>query len=138
MQAKTRLIVSTIIEDGDKILFGRKKENIGPYPNTWHFIGGGVNEDESLEEGMKREIREETGIEVEIVEKLGFDEDYEPNKHGEMMHYVFLFFKTRYVSGTPTAQDDIVDLRWFLKSELPVEELNAPSVRLLKKIGYIK
>jgi len=138
MTPKTRLIVSSIIEDGDKILFGRKEENVGPYPNTWHFIGGGVDDGESIEEAMKREIREETGIEVEIVERLGFDEDYEPNKRGEPMHYVFLFFRTKYISGTPQANDDIMKLQWFLKSELPVEELNRPSVRLFQRIGYIQ
>jgi 8-oxo-dGTP diphosphatase len=105
---KTRVIISAVIENGDKLLFGKKRENIGPYPNTWHLIGGGIEDAESLEDAIKREIKEEANIEVEIIESLGFDEDFEPNKHGELTHYVFLVYRVKYVSGKPKADDDIV------------------------------
>jgi len=137
MPLKTRFIVSAVIEDGNKLLFGRKTKDVGPYPNTWHLIGGGINEGESLEDNLKREILEETGIEVDILKSLSFDEDYEPNKHGELTHYIFLVYLVKYKSGTPTADDDIKTLRWFKKDELPVDELNKPTIKLFKKIGYI-
>ncbi len=53
---KTRVIVSAVIEKDQDLLFGKKKKDIGPYPNTWHLIGGGVNEGESLTDAIKREI----------------------------------------------------------------------------------
>jgi ADP-ribose pyrophosphatase YjhB (NUDIX family) len=134
---QTRVIVSAIIEDEDKLLLGKKRENVGPYPNTWHLIGGGINENESLEESVKREIREEAGIEVEVIETLPFDEDYEPNKHGELTYYIFLVYKVKYKSGTPKADDDIKMLQWFPKDNLPINEMNRASVKLFKKIGYI-
>jgi 8-oxo-dGTP diphosphatase len=133
---KTRVIVSAIIENGDKFLFGQKKENVGPYPNTWHLIGGGINEGESLEENIKREVREEASIEVEIGEAVDFADDFEPNKHGELTHYIFLAYKAKYLSGEPKADDDIEMLRWFPKNELP-EEMNRPSKKLFKKLGYV-
>lgn len=133
---KTRVIVSAIIENGDKLLFGRKKENINPYPNAWHLIGGGIEEKETLEESIKREIREEANIEVKIKEMVGFDDDFELNKHGEMTHYIFLVYKAEYVSGEMRADDDIVALKWFSKSKLP-KELSRPSLKLFKKLGYI-
>ncbi|MBU1118479.1 aspartate/glutamate racemase family protein [Patescibacteria group bacterium] len=87
---KTRVIVSAVIEDGDNLLFAKKKENVGPYPNTWHLIGGGIEEEELLEESIKREVREEANTDVEIIEKVGFDDDFEPDKKGELTHYIFL------------------------------------------------
>ncbi len=135
---KSRVIVSAVIEKDNFLLFGKKKANGRPYPNTYHLIGGGVNiEEESLEEGIKREIQEESGIKVEIQEKLGFDEDYEPDKKGELTHYVFLVFKTKYLSGKLKSNDDIVELEWINKDKLSNIKLNKPSIKLFKKIGYL-
>lgn len=134
---KTRVIVSAVIERNRDLLFGRKKANVGPYPNTWHLIGGGVDDGESLIDAIKREIKEEAGIEVEISRSLGFDEDYEPNKHGEITHYIFLVFLAKYVSGEIKADDDIVKLEWISKDKLSEIELNKPSIKLFKQMGYL-
>jgi len=133
---KTRVIVSAIIEKGDKMLFGRKRKNVNPYPNTWHLIGGGIEDEERLEESLKREIREEANIEVKIKEAIGFDDDFEMNKHGEMTHYIFLVYRAEYVSGELKADDDIETLQWFSESELP-KDLSRPSLKLFRKLGYI-
>ncbi|KKR48418.1 MAG: hypothetical protein UT86_C0005G0002 [Candidatus Magasanikbacteria bacterium GW2011_GWC2_40_17] len=134
---KTRVIVSAVIEKDRDLLFGRKKINVGPYPNTWHLIGGGVDDGESLVDAIKREIKEEAGIEVEISRSLGFDEDYEPNKHGEITHYIFLVFLAKYVSGEIKADDDIEKLEWISKDKLAKIELNKPSIKLFKQMGYL-
>ncbi|MBU1118871.1 NUDIX domain-containing protein [Patescibacteria group bacterium] len=134
---KTRVIVSAVIEDGHKLLFAKKKENVGPYPNTWHLIGGGIEEEESLEESIKREVREEANIEIEIIESVGFDDDFEPDKKGELTHYIFLVYKAKYISGEAKADDDVVELRWFSKKTLPVKMFNRPSLKLFKRMGYI-
>lgn len=134
---KTRVIVSAVIEKDQDLLFGKKKKDIGPYPNTWHLIGGGVNEGESLTDAIKREIWEEAGIEVEIVKSLGFDEDFEPNKHGEVTHYIFLVYLAKYISGNMRSDDDIELLEWIPKEKLSQIKLNKPSMKLFQKIGYL-
>lgn len=134
---KTRVIVSAVIEKDGDLLFGRKKANVGPYPNIWHLIGGGVNDGESLTQAVKREIKEEAGIEVEIGKSLGFDEDCEPNKHGEMTHYILLVFQAKYISGEIKADDDIEKLEWIPKKNLSQIELNRPAIKLFKGMGYL-
>jgi len=134
---KTRIIVSAVIEKNGKLLFGQKKADVGPYPNTWHLIGGGVKADESLKNALIREIKEETNIKVEITSSLGFDEDYEPNKHGEMTHYIFLTFKTKYISGKVKPDDDIAELKWISKDKLSQINLTRPSIKLFKEMGYL-
>src|SRR5579864_2633669 len=105
---KARIVVTTIIEKNGKILLGQKPKDVGPYPNTWHLPGGGVAiESESLEAAVKREIKEETGLEVEKMERMNFDEDYEADKHGEMTHYVFLVYKVIPKTMNAKAADDI-------------------------------
>src|SRR3989344_268299 len=128
---KSRLIVAAIIKKGDKYLLGMKPDNTPPYPNTWNLLGGGVNlEEENLEEAIRREVKEEAGIELGVIKRVSFDEDYEPNKHGEKTHYVFLVYEGEYKSGDLTANDDIHKLRWFHKSELKDISLTRPSIKL--------
>lgn len=135
---KSRLVVSAIIKKGDEYLLGKKSKNIAPYPNTWHLLGGGVNlEEENLEGGIRREVKEEAGIELGTLKRISFDEDYEPNKHGEMTHYVFLVFESEYKSGEIKAKDDIEELQWFHKSELKNIPLTRPSIKLFKEINLI-
>ncbi|MEI2724053.1 MAG: NUDIX domain-containing protein [Verrucomicrobiota bacterium] len=94
-------------------LRARSHRDIGPYPNTWHLLGGGVKlGEESCEEALRREIREEAGIELAEVRRVSFDEDYEPNKHGVMTHYVFLVYWARCVSETTRA--------WFIRKSAAI------------------
>jgi 8-oxo-dGTP pyrophosphatase MutT (NUDIX family) len=119
------------------LLFGRKRPGVGPYPDTWHLIGGGIKDGESLRGAIRREIKEEAGIKVKIKKSLGFDEDYEPNKHGEKTHYIFLVFLADYVSGEAKSNGDIENLKWISKEKLSGVKLNKPAAKLLKQMGYL-
>lgn len=135
---KARVIVAALIEKDGKILLGKKQANIGPYPNTWHLPGGGVDlANESLEEAMKREVKEETGLDTLRLERVSFDEDYEPDKRGERTHYVFLVYKVIPHDVNAVAADDIVKLQWFKKSELKTLQLTRPSVKFFQERGWL-
>lgn len=130
---KSRVVVTAQVEKDDKILLGRKKTGVGPYPDTWHLPGGGVNlGEESIDEAIRREVKEETGLEVENVERVGFDEDFEPDKNGERTHYIFLIYKMTAKSFDHIAADDLIELRWFDKSELKNIPLPRPLVKQIK------
>ncbi|MBI2195965.1 MAG: NUDIX domain-containing protein [Candidatus Levybacteria bacterium] len=135
---KTRVIVSAVIKKGDEYLFGKKKDNTGPYPNTWHLVGGGVNlEEETLEEALKREVKEEADIEITNIKNISFDEDNEPNKHGELVHYVFLVFGADYKSGNLKVNDEMRELKWFKEAEIRNLSLPRPSQKLFSQLGII-
>ncbi len=135
---KSRVVVAAIIEKDGEILLGEKPKDIGPYPNTWHLPGGGVDlENESLTDAVKREVKEETGLEILKLERASFDEDYEPNKHGEMTHYVFLVFWVTPTSSNASAADDLETLHWFKKSELKKLSLTKPTIKFFKEVGLL-
>ena len=134
---KHRIVASAVIEDGDRLLFGKRTAGKGPYPDTFHLLGGGIDlEKETVEEGLRREIREEAGIELVELQQLFFDEDIEPNKQQERTRYLFLVFRAR-AKGTPRAGDDIKELHWFSKKELAAVSLARPTVKLFKRMGYL-
>lgn len=135
---KARVVVGAVIQKDGEVLLGRKPKDIGPYPNTWVIPGGGVHlEDESLEEAMRREITEESGITVGPLEPLFFDEDIEPDKNGDQTHYLYVTYKTTYVSGTLKPGDDVSRLEWVKIANLPAIPLPRPSVKLFKRLGWL-
>lgn len=134
---KTRVIVSAVIRKHDKPLFGKKASNIGPYPNTWHLLGGGVNEGEEFEDALKREVKEEAGIEIRNIKRISKEEDDEPNKNGELTHYIFHVFSADYDSGELMPNDDIVSLKWISGTELKNISLTRPTIKLFKKLKII-
>ncbi|MEX0786328.1 MAG: NUDIX domain-containing protein [Dehalococcoidia bacterium] len=55
--------LSALVRRGDEILIMQRAA--GSVTGAWYFPGGGLEEDETPEEGIRREIQEETGLEVE-------------------------------------------------------------------------
>jgi ADP-ribose pyrophosphatase YjhB (NUDIX family) len=135
---KFRVIVVGLIKKDESYLLGKKPDNTGPYPNTWHLPGGGINLDkESLEEALRREIKEESGIEIKEMQSIGIDEDYEKDKHGELTHYVFLDFKANYLSGDIKANDDMKKIEWVEINKIKKLNLNKPTKKLFEKLNLI-
>lgn len=134
---KSRVVVGALITYKGKILMGQKPKDIGPYPNTWHLPGGGIEEGESFEEALKREVKEETSLTINEFQKLTFDEDVEPNKKGELTHYIFLIFKCESPTLKVKPGDDIARLKWFAESELKNLSMTKPSIKYFKEIGLI-
>lgn len=123
---KWRPIVGTLafIVDGGKTLmvhrtFKGDDENHG----KWNGIGGKVEIGESVEEGMRREIKEETGLEVKSMKLRGTVvwRDFGPKKEDWL---AFVFLVDRF-SGTPFEASDEGRLSW-----VPIEEI--PSLPMWK------
>jgi 8-oxo-dGTP pyrophosphatase MutT (NUDIX family) len=75
--------------------------------------------DESAEEAARREVREETGIEAELVEKLG-DIRYWYARQGQRVMKIVAFFLFRYLSGSLQDHDhEVEEALWILLDEAP-------------------
>ncbi len=123
-----RVVAVAIIEKDGKILMGNKAKDVGPYPNTWRLPGGGVEENEVPEDAIRREVMEETGLKATRVEKVGYLEDEEPNKHGEMTHYTFHIFRVE-TTGDESVTVEFPELRWIDKSEFDSVPLARPTLK---------
>ena len=85
--------VGVLIVKNGKILIGKRKSPLGN--GTWHPPGGHLEYGESPENCAKREVKEETGIEIEDVEFLAVTNDIFP----EGKHYVTLWFIAKWRNG---------------------------------------
>ncbi len=105
---------TALIVDGSKILLGKRGKN--PSKGMWDIIGGFLEEKEHPEVGMKREVKEETGLDVETEKFLGFFMDEYGDDKVPTLNIAFI---VKIVKGDPKPGDDIVELAWFDKNDLP-------------------
>lgn len=105
---------STIIVDGKKILLGKREYE--PSKGKWDVIGGFLQYREHSEAGAKREAKEETGLDIKLVDFLGvFMDEYGEDKEATLnICYVAVV-----IGGTESPSDDIAELQWFDQSEIP-------------------
>jgi 8-oxo-dGTP pyrophosphatase MutT (NUDIX family) len=146
-----RDIVSGIIFSRDaKLLMGKKDpEGGGVYSDCWHLPGGGVDEGETRLEALRREIKEETGLdisneEINLVDTKGEGETEKLLKNtGEKvwckMNFYCYEIRLRSQSDLVELKTDavLIELKWFTKSELDSVKLTPPSIGLFQRLGYI-
>src|SRR3989338_11686814 len=105
-----------IVNDrGETLLLKRKSRNeIG----KWCKPGGTVEYGETVEDAVRREIKEEFGVEIELLEPLGFTNLFLPE---EKEHWVAFHYLARIVKGEPKNMEPekIEEIRWFPLDKLP-------------------
>lgn len=107
-----------LVEDDDgRILLTRRAWE--PYAGMWDVPGGFLGEQEHPLDALRRELLEETGLEVEPTEWYGaFMVPYEGRT------VVNLVWRARVLGGTPRPADDVSELGWFSRADLPpLEEI---------------
>jgi 8-oxo-dGTP diphosphatase len=103
------------VEDGRVLLARRAAE---PFQGRWDIPGGFLEEGEDPVDGLRRELKEETGLDVEPQRFLGVWMDrYGGDSTAEAT--LNLYWIARIVDGDPEPADDVSELRWFDRNALP-------------------
>lgn len=112
------IVCGVLVRKGDKFLLVKKQQNIGPYPNMWTGPGGHVEEGETLDECVVRELYEETGIKARNYQRLGFDDVVTENHSGEMVNMITLAYLADYAEGEVVFGDgELAEYRWVTYEE---------------------
>lgn len=84
-----------------------------PRMGEWSIPGGKLEWGESVKEALAREVREETGLEIEIVALVDVVDSVTRDEAGAVVrHYVLIDFAARAAGGTLSPGSDAADARW--------------------------
>lgn len=131
MDAEPKVGVGVIVTKDNKVLLGKRKNAHGE--GSWSFPGGHLNFNEGIEECARREVLEETGIQIKNLRTGPFTNDIF-RKEGK--HYITLYVIADYDSGEVRIMEPekCEEWGWFEWDNLP-KPLFLPLQNLLKK-GY--
>jgi len=133
--------VGAVIEDeaGRILLVKHVSERGGFWQGKWICPGGELESGETIEEGIRREVMEETQLEIDLVTPLPpFDTVVRSN--GEVsLHVIYIDYLARVTGGRLKVGDDIGEAMWVEKKSIPEiwEELHDDTKRLLQIAGLV-
>jgi ADP-ribose pyrophosphatase YjhB (NUDIX family) len=127
--ASSKPTASALCIDNGRVLLARRAA--APFQGFWDVPGGFLEEGEDPLDGVCRELKEETGLEIEPERFLGIWMDrYGGDSTAEAT--LNLYWTARVVGGEAAPADDVSELRWFARDELPgADELAFENVPLV-------
>jgi 8-oxo-dGTP diphosphatase len=109
--------VGALIFDGDQVLLVQRGKE--PLTGYWSLPGGAVETGERLEDALKREVLEETQLDVSVDSIATVFERIMPDANGVCeYHYLLVDFYCTFRGGQPNAGDDSKAVAWFRVAEL--------------------
>jgi 8-oxo-dGTP diphosphatase len=126
-----------VIEQGRALLIRRGSE---PLLGEWSIPGGALELGETLEQGVVRELLEETGLKVRVIELIEvFDRIYVQSAAGNdktknpRFHYVIVDYLCERLAGQAVAGSDVTDVAFASEDELAKYNLTETATQILKK-----
>jgi ADP-ribose pyrophosphatase YjhB (NUDIX family) len=127
MSAPEVAVGAVVVKDGALLMVRRGRE---PAEGRWTIPGGRIEHGETIEAAVAREVREETGLLVEVGWLLGIHEVI-----GDR-HFVILDYDAEAPDGQePVAGDDAAEVRWVPLEEVAQLETTEHLVDLLREWG---
>ena len=115
-------VAAAVVRKDGRLLAIRRRDN-----GQWEPPGGILDLDETIEEGLTREVSEETGLLVEIDHLTGV---YKNMTHG----IIALVFRCRVISGTPGPTAEASEAAWLTPAEVRERMSPAFAIRILDAI----
>jgi ADP-ribose pyrophosphatase YjhB (NUDIX family) len=122
---------AVVIRDNAVLLVERARE---PHKGYWSLPGGVVETGETLEQAVRREVREETGLQVEPLAVVEIFERILRDAQGRAeYHYVLIDYVCTVAGGDLAPADDVSRARWFSRDALDGLRLTEGSLPVIEK-----
>ena len=123
--------VGAVILDGDRVLLARRAHP--PLQGEWSLPGGAVEVGETLHEALMREVREETGLDVEIGPVVEVLDRIERQSDGRVeYHFIIVDYACSVLGGTLACASDAADARWVGLGALDEYSLTDAALRVIR------
>lgn len=112
-----KILTLCLVHQDNQLLLGLKKRGFGA--GRWNGFGGKVESGESIEEAAKREMREETGVDIQTIQPCG------------RLHFIFTngldtleihVFRITHFNGEPIETEEMKP-RWFSVNQIPYTQM---------------
>jgi len=129
--------VGAIVLRRDDVLLVRRGNE--PQKGLWSLPGGALELGESLHQGVRREVLEETGLEIRILEFAELFERIMTDDSGAIeYHYILLDYLCEPVGGTLSAGDDAAEAVWVSRAELSDRSLTPGLLAAIEKAFVLR
>jgi len=118
---------SIILYDGDKVLLVRRA--IEPKRGKWDFPGGFLKNGEHPADGLKREIKEELTVDIEIEDHLGIYLDKYIYDSANNLATMCIYYVGKIAGGSIKTGDDVASAQWFSEDDFPWSDLAVVGAR---------
>jgi 8-oxo-dGTP diphosphatase len=124
--------VGALIFDNEKLLIVERAGE--PFKGYWSLPGGIVECGEKLEQSVRREVLEETGLEVEALSVFEIFERIIPDAEGRIeYHYVLIDYLCRPVGGRLSAASDVSQVAWVTEQNLGEYRLTDGTLKVVER-----
>jgi mutator protein MutT len=114
---RPHVAVGAVIIRDRKVLLARRAKD--PFKGEWSLPGGAVELGETLTAAVRREVREETGLDVRVGKIAGIFDRICPDEQGGVeYHYILVDYACRPISGSGQAASDAEEVAWFSAQEV--------------------
>lgn len=140
---RQRIIVCPIIKNNGDYLLCKMANDRGVFPGQWALSGGGMEPGETIEEALRREIREELGEELQITEiaPWTFRDDIRvktyPDGRKEEIYMLYLIFDCISANRQVTFNDEFQEIAWVSPNKIGLLDLNEATRMTFKQKGIL-
>jgi ADP-ribose pyrophosphatase YjhB (NUDIX family) len=126
--------VGAVIEDnkGRILLVKHVPDKVSFWQGKWICPGGKLEQGETIEQGIKREVKEETSLDIELTRQLvPFDRIVKDNNK-TILHVIYIDYMAKLIGGKLKPDSDVGEGVWADRSSLSQLDLHEDTVRLMK------
>jgi ADP-ribose pyrophosphatase YjhB (NUDIX family) len=124
--------VGALIFRRDRILMAQRGKE--PLKGWWSLPGGALETGEALADAVRREVREETGLEIRPLGVLEIFERIMRDASGAAeYHYVLIDYVCRITGGELCAGDDVCAVDWVRRRDLPKLQITEGTLAVIEK-----
>ena len=135
-----RIIVVAVIQNAaGEYLICKKPSRRGVFAGQWAIPGGGIEPGERMLDALRREVREEVGLEIQAIQPLFFkDGEYPklyPDGSTKDIYMIFLLFSCRASGEAVQLGEEFEEFAWVRSADLRRYDLNEQTRDTFSRLG---